>query len=837
MIISRDNNLKKKFTKLNKKKDKPWFNKIIEKEIKKRREINRKRRNAISNYDKLLFTKLYNEQKIVVQRKIMDTKESYERDMTLMIKKNKDNKKTQWKYMNKLRGKEEKDDELQIYGPEGDILSNKEEEEKYINDTWKEIYHKHENNIEECWNETRESYMREDKNKLTIHYNTGLKVDKITGIIHTEMKQINVPNELAEHYSAAFRIERKPINTMKEFKFSEDEVNKQIKRLKNNKAPGPDSIKNELYKAAVDNKICLKILTEAINNENNKKEKPKSWSNSKTVMIPKEKKPNARQLRPVALTDASYKLFMNLYKGKIEEHLENNCLLNELQIGFTKRRRIEDNMIILHECKENAFKTKTQLIVIAVDYQKAYDSINRIKIVEVLKYYKVESKIIDTIVEIYKKDKTEMIIRKDLKCNFEIKSGIRQGCTLSATLFKMVTYKIMEEIERSCKGIMVRELKINSIFYADDGIIMTNTKEEAMKDIKKLKEISRNFGLEINTDKSNIIIYNKKEEFDRIEGIEVKEQIKYLGVDITNKRNMFKNHIEKRIKKAKKLENATFAMIESSCNRGLVGKTYWKNICVPAILYGFNTAKITEKEINSLQVIENGVYRKILKAPSYAPTGTLRGEIGSAMMKTRIIKGKLLYWKSVQEGNNELLKELVNHEKCFLNLEIDKWLNLIGLNKRQVLENSKEYLQEKIRRFDLEIWLKDNDKKKSLEIYNENRKEIVERTYYNSSKSLLMFRYRTNTLNLNDRKRHKNEDTKCDLCGEENEDLEHFLLECTALNKERNEIIEIQRPRIENKNDLLSQILFGNDINIESGLQKIWLKRLSLLEQKEINTT
>ena len=58
-------------------------------------------------------------------------------------------------------------------------------------------------------------------------------------------------------------------------------------------------------------------------------------------------------------------------------------------------------------------------------------------------------------------------------------------------------------------------------------------------------------------------------------------------------------------------------------------------------------------------------------------------------MKTRIIKGKILYWKSIQEGNNELLKELVNYEKCFLNLEIDKWLNVIGLNKRQILENNK----------------------------------------------------------------------------------------------------------------------------------------------------
>ena len=581
--------------------------------------------------------------------------------------------------------------------------------------------------------------------------------------------------------------------------------------------------------------ICLKRFTNIINEEINRVEKPKSWAESKTVMIPKGKKPNAKQLRPVALTDSSYKLFMNLYKGKIEEHLENNSLLSELQIGFTKKRRIEDNMMMIHECKENAFRTKTQLIIIAIDYKKAYDSVDRQAIVDVLKYYKVESRIIDTIVEIYKEDKTEMTIRKDFKCKFEIKSGLRQGCTLSATIFKMVTYRIIDKIERSCKGITVRDLKINSIFYADDGAILACRREEAERDIRKVKEISKTFGLEINLEKSSIIVYNRKEDFNQLEGIQVKENIKYLGVEINNKRNMFKNHIENRIKKAKKLENATFSMIESSCNRGLVGKVYWKNVCVPAILYGFNTAKITEKEINSLQVIENGVYRKILKAPSYAPTGTLRGEIGSAPMKTRIIKGKILYWKSVQEGNNELLKELVNNNKCFLNIEIEKWLNVVGLNRKQILENSKEYIQDKIREWDHKIWIQDNNKKKSLELYNINRKEIEERSYYNNSKSLLMYRYRTNTLNLNDRKRYKNENTKCDLCEEENENMEHFLLECKALDNERKEIVELQRPRIENKNELLSQILFRNDVNMELRLQKLWLKRLDLLKQNEVS--
>ena len=82
----------------------------------------------------------------------------------------------------------------------------------------------------------------------------------------------------------------------------------------------------------------------------------------KTIMIPKEKKPTAHQLRPIALTDTSYKIFMGLIKKEIENYLENNQLLKETQAGFTKKRRIEDNLFILNECKDMAFKKKKQLI-------------------------------------------------------------------------------------------------------------------------------------------------------------------------------------------------------------------------------------------------------------------------------------------------------------------------------------------------------------------------------------------------------------------------------------------------------------------------------------------
>ena len=49
--------------------------------------------------------------------------------------------------------------------------------------------------------------------------------------------------------------------------------------------------------------------------------------------------------------------------------------------------------------------------------------------VEALKYYKIDSDIIDSIVEIYKQDETKVKIREDLSVNFEVKNGIRQGCT------------------------------------------------------------------------------------------------------------------------------------------------------------------------------------------------------------------------------------------------------------------------------------------------------------------------------------------------------------------------------------------------------------------------
>ena len=59
--------------------------------------------------------------------------------------------------------------------------------------------------------------------------------------------------------------------------------------------------------------------------------------------------------------------------------------------------------------------------------------------------------------------------------------------------------------------------------------------EDAKNNLKIVIQVSREFGLEINKEKSNVMIFNMKEQPEQIEGIKVVDRIKYLGIEIDNK--------------------------------------------------------------------------------------------------------------------------------------------------------------------------------------------------------------------------------------------------------------------------------------------------------------
>ena len=122
-------------------------------------------------------------------------------------------------------------------------------------------------------------------------------------------------------------------------------------------------------------------------------------------------------------------------------------------------------------------------------------------------------------------------------------------------------------------------------------------------------------------------------------------------------------------------------------------------------------------------------------------------------------------------------------------------------------------------------------KKKTLEFYREYKEEVKqEEEYENSRKADLWFRAKTNCLYLGDRNR---EDKSCKLCGNEVENLTHFLIHCQRLGEIRNESTYLQRPLRENDRETLMLFLFSKECieHRKTVNERLWKKIKWFLNQ------
>ena len=225
-------------------------------------------------------------------------------------------------------------------------------------------------------------------------------------------------------------------------------------------------------------------------------------------MIPKVKRAMASQHRPIALTNVGYKVFMGMVKDKMVGQRMYDERVGCLQAGFTEGRRMEENLFILGYCVDECYRMKERLVIVAIDFSKAFDSVDRGALIEGLMYYKCDPKVIEVVASMYEGDRTE-IWREGVRMGeLEVRSGIRQGCTGSPQLFVMVVGMIIEKIVRSGLGYRSGSVRVPVLFYADDGLLMARSTGEAERMVELLEEEADKCGLRMNREKSMCMIFN-----------------------------------------------------------------------------------------------------------------------------------------------------------------------------------------------------------------------------------------------------------------------------------------------------------------------------------------
>ena len=165
----------------------------------------------------------------------------------------------------------------------------------------------------------------------------------------------------------------------------------------------------------------------------------------------------------------------------------------------------------------------------------------------------------------------------------DVESGIRQGCNASTVLFKLVTYKIIKAVRRKLMGIDLGGVRVRCLFYADDELLLARSVEEAKEGINEVKRVAEYYGLEVNERKSECVFFNVREGVEVIEGMAVVKEIKYLGLKVQGKKNLFEGQRKVMVGKAKWLSTLMSGVVERSCHRVMVGKSFWKGVAIPRI--------------------------------------------------------------------------------------------------------------------------------------------------------------------------------------------------------------------------------------------------------------
>lgn len=822
-----------------------WMTREIKMAMSKRRTYNKEKRklqNTSEEYKR--YDSLYREQKIIVKNMIKDAMWKHEKKVTDDIRRDRNMTRKLWEHIKRLKGENLRESKkITLYG-DNEMPIKSEDIPNELICFWNTIYRQRENTIKDVWNEdsrrTYEQTLRKEREEGKHNLIVGEK---------WESNDSDFPVTLREHLDMAYHCNIPTPQAMDKdkTKITKEEVKKQLEKTKKGKASGPDKLKPDLFKVLNRSEICTNKLVECFNNIINEEHVTESWKETNTTLIPKKTKPTVTDLRPIALANSSYKIFMGIVRQKIEDHIKESGLRSDLQAGFTEDRRVTDNLYILKYCIYETFKNKNTLIVTSLDFKKAFDSINRENLIKTLMKNKIDSSLISIIAQIYSDDRTRLHINNEEQATIHITNGVRQGCNGSTVLFLLMTYEIIQKLEEERIGFRNGKFKIPILYYADDGLLLSRTIEEARYSIDLIENIAMQCGLQINKEKSNILMYNQREQLDTIANIKICNKIKYLGITIENKKNCFREHKKEKLNKAKQLANMTYSITERSCNRLLVGKGYWKGVGLAATLYGAEILDYNKEELEKLQRIENKVYRCILRVPTYTANCVLRSEVGATSTVARDGKIKILFAKHIlKESRNELMREIFLEEYEKGQTTWIKTLKAYMLNMNLTLRDIKNVKKEsiimKIKEWDTARWRREAEEKSTLSIYRIHKNNIKEESWIdNTEETTLMTRARTNTLSLNWRNRYQGKSEVCPYNDSDKETLEHFVLECRGYESIRRKFNILSSNENENKEELLAQILLFNVSNNKEMQEKkeyikeIWKARYKKEKEEQRN--
>ena len=131
-----------------------------------------------------------------------------------------------------------------------------------------------------------------------------------------------------------------------------------------------------------------------------------------------------------------------------------------------------------------------------IDYAKTFDCVDHNKLWEILKEMGILDHLAYLLRNLYAGQEPTVRTEHGTTDWFQIRKGVHQGCILLPCLFNLYAEYIMRNamLDEAQAGIKIAGRNINTLRYADDATLMTESKEELKSLLMKMKEESDKLG-------------------------------------------------------------------------------------------------------------------------------------------------------------------------------------------------------------------------------------------------------------------------------------------------------------------------------------------------------
>ena len=177
------------------------------------------------------------------------------------------------------------------------------------------------------------------------------------------------------------------------------------------------------------------------------------------------------------------KIYSSIMNKRLQTYLEKNDLLAEEQNGFRVSRSCIDHVLVLCTVLRNRKALGLDTFVTFVDFQKAFDSVNRDLLLYKLLKIGIRGNFYQSLCAMYKNPRARVVLCSHKTKYFDCPIGVKQGDSISATLFAIYINDLADEIKQSGIGIQLGEGDcLNILMYADD-IALLAANENDMQEL------------------------------------------------------------------------------------------------------------------------------------------------------------------------------------------------------------------------------------------------------------------------------------------------------------------------------------------------------------------